>query len=193
METTNNQPDHVPANEQNDNQKFVRKQRKNQLVFVEYEEPTEAGHKITVVDSYRNILGRIYEKYDTERNRFEYTFCNHEGKPQFIKEDLQQLKDQIMKNKTILIEHAHERRLEMKNRRGLIKEPISVAPFGFRKKAKEKTQEQKQTQKKTEVQQKNRQEQEREAQLRLDREQKLRELEGLRDNKEQNRELEISQ
>lgn len=136
METTDNQPDNAPG-------KF-RKARVNQIVMVEYEIPTDDGHKITVLDSYRNILGRIYEKYDTEKGHLEYTFCNHEDKPQFFSGDLKELKAQIFRNKTVLLEQAHERRLEMKGRRiELAKEPMSIAPFGFKRKTKkvEKVQE----------------------------------------------------
>lgn len=127
METTDNQPDNVPG----------KTKRVNQIVFIEYEIPKDDGHKITVIDSYRNVLGRIYEKYDPEKDRLEYTFCNHEGKPQFFSADLKELKAQIFKSKAILLEQAHERRIEAKGKtRGVTKELPAIFPYGSRNKAK---------------------------------------------------------
>jgi hypothetical protein len=102
METNNN-----PQSE-----KTNKKKRINQVLFLEYETPTDTGHKLTVLDSYRNILGRIFEKYDEEAIEFECTFIDADGNEWFKTKNLPELKDMIIKNKKVMLERAYERRLE---------------------------------------------------------------------------------
>jgi hypothetical protein len=88
------------------------KQRRNQLIYTVYEYPKENGHIMTAKDSYRNVLGRIMERYDTEKNQFEYVFIDPDGNELFKSNELEKLKQQISKNKEILMQMAYDRRLE---------------------------------------------------------------------------------
>lgn len=122
MEATDNRQDKIPANK--------RKQKENGLVYLEYENPDEKGHHTTVQDRYRNVLGKIYEYYDEQQDKFIYTFKDHEGSERFVKDDLRKLKQEISENKTPMMEQAHKRRVE----RNLVKYSTPYTPF--RKKAK---------------------------------------------------------
>lgn len=86
----------------------------NQLVYIQYENPKQDGHIITVMDSYRNILGRIHETLDVKENKPEFTFIDYDGNQLFRAEKLDQLKEEISQNKKILFEKAHQRRLAKK-------------------------------------------------------------------------------
>lgn len=85
--------------------------RVNQVVCIHYENPRSDGHIITVMDSYRNFLGRIHEKFDEQSQKFEYTFCDKEGKPVFRNERLEDLKREFSKHKEKYFEIAHQDRL----------------------------------------------------------------------------------
>ncbi|CAN5355149.1 hypothetical protein BH11BAC1_BH11BAC1_23060 [soil metagenome] len=90
--------------------------KENQIVFIEYEKPTQDGHFITAVDSYHNVLGRIQRSYNPQSRKFDHTAFDHDGKPLFItSEKVWELKNQFIKNREQLLESAHQRRIDLKN------------------------------------------------------------------------------
>ena len=115
--------------EQENDRSAARTPRKNQLVYVEYENPTDTGHKITVMDSYRNVLGRVNEKFNEQTNKFEYSFNDHQGNPMFQNEKLDGLKEDISKNKGVMMEQAHQRRIQKK----LQKQPTVAQKYRAKK------------------------------------------------------------
>src|SRR6185503_4608923 len=82
--------------------------------------PAKDGHFITVVDSYRNVIGRINKTYNESSKKFDYFSYDHEGKPLSQSEKLWQLKNEYIDKKEELLEKAHQRRLESK---GQTKQP----------------------------------------------------------------------
>lgn len=116
METTENQQDKVPANDR-ENFGKQKKQRLNQAIFIRYEMPRPDGHIETVMDSYRNVLGRIYEHYDMETGKYEFTFKNQEGETLFKNEDPMRLREEIISNKTPMMQMAHEKRIAQKQKK----------------------------------------------------------------------------
>lgn len=90
----------------------TQKARTNQLIFIEYEKPTKEGHQITIVDSFRNNIGRIYKNYNEELKKFEYTSFDHEGNLLAKNEKLWVLKNDFISNRELHLENAHQRRIE---------------------------------------------------------------------------------
>lgn len=86
----------------------------NQLIFTEYEKATKDGHFITVGDSYHNTIGRIYKNFNEETKKFEYTSLDHAGNPLGKSEKLWELKKEFTNNRELLLEQAHQRRIESK-------------------------------------------------------------------------------
>ncbi len=90
-------------------------QRKvNQLIFAEYEKTAGDGHFITVVDSYRNVIGRIHKSYNDEAKKYEYAAFDHKGSLMAQKDKLWELKKEFINNREPLLEQAHQRRIANK-------------------------------------------------------------------------------
>jgi len=107
----------------NSNNIQSRSKRENQLIFIEYEKPTKEGHLITVVDSYHNTIGRINRSYNEQSKKYEFTAYDHTGKPLYMRsEKVWELKREFSKNRTKLLEDAHQRRLESKENQKNISE-----------------------------------------------------------------------
>ena len=83
----------------------------NQLIFVEYEKAAGDGHLITVVDSYRNVIGRIHKSFNDETKKYEYISYDHAGNLMGQNEKLWQLKNEFTNNREQLLEQAHQRRI----------------------------------------------------------------------------------
>ncbi len=92
------------------------KQKFNQLVFVEYEKPTKEGHFITIVDSYRNNIGKIHKNYNEEIKKYVYTAFDHAGNVIGKNEQVWQLKNEFINNREELLEQAYQRRIESKDK-----------------------------------------------------------------------------
>jgi hypothetical protein len=88
----------------------------NQLIFVEYEKAAGDGHLVTVMDSYRNVIGRIHRSYDNETKKYEYAAYDHAGAPMFQNDKLWQAKNEFVNNREQLLEQAHQRRIESKGK-----------------------------------------------------------------------------
>lgn len=125
---------------QTNQQNFEQNQRKiNQVIFVEYEKALSNGHFTSVVDSYRNLLGRIHKVYNEELQKYEYFAYDHEGKPMGEKsEKLWQLKKEFTDNREALLEQAHQRRIASKERTQQPEQPEQPAKTTERKKETEK-------------------------------------------------------
>jgi len=97
-------------------QKQSPKGRKNQIILIEYEKQAKDGHIVTIVDSYRNILGRVYRLFDKEANKIQYKVVDHLGNPMFDKPFMYQseIKIALINKKDILLRAAHQRRKEAK-------------------------------------------------------------------------------
>lgn len=96
--------------------KSQKKGRKRQLIFIEYTEVDKGQHYMTVVDSYRNIIGRGYKTFDVETGKFEHIVLDHEGKLMFEKSYQAEwkMKHALVENKEQLLKDAHQRRLDSK-------------------------------------------------------------------------------
>jgi|GEM_PF-6023547 len=114
----------------NSNNTPSRGKKENQIMFIEYEKPTEEGHFITIVDSYHNTLGRIHRSYNEQSRKYEFTAYDHAGKPLYMtSEKVWELKNQFTDNRTQLLDDAHQRRIESKeNSRGKSSEKESPKP-----------------------------------------------------------------
>ncbi len=103
----------------------IKRRRINQLIYIEYENPKPNGHRFTLMDSWRNKLGQIHEKFDELKNEFEYSFIDAQGNLLFKSGQLQKLKDEISKHKGVMMEKAHRiRKDRMMLRCSKGKEPI---------------------------------------------------------------------
>ena len=91
-----------------------KKQKQNQLRFIEYEKPTADGHFITIVDSYHNVLGRISKSYNDQSKKYEYVAFDHAGNVMSKGEKVWEAKNVYVNNREQLLEAAHQRRIEMK-------------------------------------------------------------------------------
>ena len=89
-------------------------QKQNQLVFIEYEKPSDNGHFMTVMDSYRNVIGRINKNYNEQTKKYEYTAFDHAGKSFSKGEKLWEVKGEFISNRKELLENAHQRRIASK-------------------------------------------------------------------------------
>jgi hypothetical protein len=99
----------------NSNQNQTKSEKINQVIFVEYQFTTKDGHLVSVTDSYRNPLGRIYRSYNEQTQKYEFSACDHAGKPIGQKtEKLWELKKVFTDNSKQLLEDAHQRRIESK-------------------------------------------------------------------------------
>lgn len=88
------------------------KQKKvNQLIFVEYEKPAGDGHFVTIVDSYRNVIGRVNKSFNDETKKYEYVAFDHAGNIFSKSDKLWQLKNEFINNREQLLEQAHQRRI----------------------------------------------------------------------------------
>lgn len=138
-----NKPDNLsfknPNTMQTNQQNPESKQKKvNQIIFVEYEKPLNDGHFITVVDSYRNVLGRINKVYSEELNKYEYFAYDHEGKPIGEKsEKVWQLKNDFTNNREALLEQAHQRRIASKEKEPEQKQEKPTQPVKTEERKKE--------------------------------------------------------
>lgn len=110
METTANNQNFTPEN--GGKRRTYRKTKVNQLIFVEYEKPKDNGHKYTVVDSYKNLIGRVYEKYDEPSGKMEYIVCDYENNLLFRADNMERVKEEFFARKEFLLEQAYQRRLE---------------------------------------------------------------------------------
>jgi hypothetical protein len=90
--------------------------KENQLVFLEYEKPTKNGHFMTIMDSYRNIIGRVYKSFDEDLKHYQYTAFNHEGNPFSSGINLGFIKNEFIHNREDLLEQAHQRRIASKEK-----------------------------------------------------------------------------
>jgi hypothetical protein len=88
--------------------------KENQLIFIEYEKATRDGHNITVVDSYHNVIGRGHKLYNDLTKRYEYVAYDHAGNLMFKADKQWELKNEFVKNRTHLLEEAHQRRIASK-------------------------------------------------------------------------------
>ena len=102
---------------QNQNKTTEQKTKKeNQLRFIEYEKPAGDGHFVTIADSYHNVIGRVHKSFNDETKKYEYVAFDHAGNP-FAKSDkLWQVKNEFVKNRETLLEQAHQRRIESKEK-----------------------------------------------------------------------------
>lgn len=99
----------------NSNQNQSHGKKVNQLIFVEYQHPTQDGHLVTVTDSYRNPLGKIHRDYNEQTKKYEFSAYDYAGKPIGPKtEKLWELKKVFTDNSKQLLEDAHQRRIESK-------------------------------------------------------------------------------
>ena len=93
------------------------KQKKvNQLIFVEYEKIAGDGHFITVVDSYRNVIGRIHKNYNDQLSKYEYAVFDHNGNLITQGDKIWELKKEFTNNREQLLEDAHQRRIASKQK-----------------------------------------------------------------------------
>lgn len=93
------------------------KQKKvNQLIFVEYEKAAGDGHFVTIVDSYRNVLGRIHKSFNDQTKKYEYLAYDHAGNFMSKNEKLWQLKNEFVSQRENLLEQAHQRRIASKEK-----------------------------------------------------------------------------
>jgi hypothetical protein len=88
--------------------------KENQLIFIEYENAKRDGHNITVVDSYHNVIGRGHKLYNDLTKRYEYVAYDHAGNLMFKADKQWELKNEFVKNRTHLLEEAHQRRIASK-------------------------------------------------------------------------------
>lgn len=91
-------------------------QKINQLIFIEYEKAAQNGHFITVGDSYHNTIARIHKTFNEETGKPEFTVFDHEGKEIAKGEKLWELKKDFTDNREQLLEQAHQRRIESKEK-----------------------------------------------------------------------------
>lgn len=98
--------------------------KENQIVFIEYEKPNAKGHIITVMDSYRNIIGRIHRSYNQELKKYEFTAYNYAGKELFKNETLWKLKKEFTDQREKFLEAAHQRRIESKNKKASVQQEV---------------------------------------------------------------------
>lgn len=110
METKNDQPE-IPGWGKRKTYRKVRV-KENQLIWIVYEKPNGQGHIETATDAFRNILGRVIERYDEEQRQFEYSFIGADGTVLYKSDNLEKLKQQISKDKEMLFKQAYEKRLE---------------------------------------------------------------------------------
>lgn len=103
-------------NTQQKNQNSQMPKKENQLRFLEYEKPTKEGHMMTIVDSYRNVLGRVHKTYNEQTKKYEYAAFDHSGKPFARGEKIWDVKNAFVKDKAILLENAHQRRIASKEK-----------------------------------------------------------------------------
>lgn len=100
------------------NQTPEQKQKKvNQLIFVEYEKPTQDGHIVTVVDSYRNVIARVHRSFNEQTKKYEFTAYDHAGKEMSKGEQLWQIKKDLSSQREKLLEDAHQRRIAAKQKK----------------------------------------------------------------------------
>ncbi|MCI0618221.1 hypothetical protein L0244_35030, partial [bacterium] len=114
-----------------------KKQKENQLRFIEYEKPTGDGHLITISDSYHNVLGRIHRTYNDQTKKYEYVAFDHAGNVMAQSEKVWEVKNVYVNNRAQLLEAAHQRRIESKQ------QARTVAPEKTQAKQPAKTQERK--------------------------------------------------
>lgn len=93
-----------------------KQKRENQLVFIEYEKPTVEGHFMTIMDSYRNVIGRVNKSFNEQSKKFEYSAFDHAGKPFSNGEKLWEVKNEFINNREELLKEAQERRIESKEK-----------------------------------------------------------------------------
>lgn len=99
----------------NSNQNPTNSKKVNQLIFVEYQHPTQDGHIITVTDSYRNTIGKILRSYNQKSKKYEYVALDHSGKQMMEKnEKLWEIKSMYTGFSKELLEEAHQRRIASK-------------------------------------------------------------------------------
>ena len=91
-------------------------QKQNQLRFIEYEKPKGDGHFITVGDSYHNVLGRVHKSFNEETKKYEYIAFDHAGNMMAKGDKLWEVKNEFVKNRETLLEQAHQRRIESKEK-----------------------------------------------------------------------------
>lgn len=121
--TANTQTGNAPGKEQG--KEITGKRKQNKLKFIEYETALANGHIITVSDRFKNTLGRIHQSFNEQTKKYEYTAYDHEGKLLFpTSEKLWELKKEFIKQKAVLMEKAHQRRID----KNLKKEPRSFQP-----------------------------------------------------------------
>lgn len=100
----------------NSNQNPTNSKKVNQIIFVEYQHPTQEGHIITVTDSYRNTIGKILRSYNQESKKYEYVALDHSGKQMMEKnEKLWEIKSMYTGFSKELLEEAHQRRIASKD------------------------------------------------------------------------------
>ncbi|HKR07325.1 MAG TPA: hypothetical protein VJY62_22010 [Bacteroidia bacterium] len=90
--------------------------KENQLVFLEYEKPTANGHFMTIMDSYRNIIGRVNKSFNDQTMKYEYAAYDHAGNPFTKGEKISQVKSEFINNREELLENAHQRRIASKEK-----------------------------------------------------------------------------
>lgn len=96
--------------------------KENQFVFVEYEKANEQGHKITIMDLYRNVIGRIHQSYNKELEKYEFTAYDHAGKEMFKDDQVWKIKKEFSNQREKLLEDAHQRRIESKKAKSVSQE-----------------------------------------------------------------------
>jgi hypothetical protein len=134
LKQSKNQKIMTENSQTNQNKKF------NQLIFVEYEKPTKEGHFITVVDSYRNQLGKIHKSFNEKTRKYEYTSYDHAGNVTASGEKIWEIKKEFTDNREKLLEDAHQRRLESKDQvKDTSKENKSEKPIEKEKPENKKT------------------------------------------------------
>jgi len=100
----------------NSTQPEQQQMKRNQLIFVEYEKAAGDGHFVTVVDSYRNVIGRIHKSYNDESKKYDYLAYDHAGNLMGTNEKLWELKKEFTNNREQLLEQAHQRRIASKQK-----------------------------------------------------------------------------
>lgn len=97
------------------------KTKRNQIIFIEYSKVSENQHFITIVDSYRNILGRVFKD-----NNSKCELRDHTGRTKLKGTTLQKIKNLYLKHEEEILANAHKRRLALKSKKKKNENQISI-------------------------------------------------------------------
>ncbi len=110
METTKETSNFIPEN--NEQRKIAKRNLANKIIFIEYESALPNGHFITVTDRFKNILSRIHRIHNVKEQNYRFVAYDAEGNLLFEKEKIWEMKKEFINQKEVLMEKAHQKRLE---------------------------------------------------------------------------------